>query len=351
MASTYTQNTGIEKIGVGEQNNTWGTTVNLNQDIIDRALGGQVRVTLTATGSSGTPNEINISDGALSDGQFAWIEIYSASDLGGTCYVRLNPNDAQRIIFFKNSLAGTSRSVYVFQGTYNASNIYDLRGGETAALRFDGAGSGAVVYSLTDAILDRPEFKSISFGRANMSDSAFPLISSSSVLAIQAAGYMAVCSPFEVVFNDSDWGSGNIMLRMKSSVTYGNSSVEMYYDTTKVFETVSGGTKATGTLQVTGALTAGDGVIGQGQTWQNLAGSRTAGVSYQNTTGTPIEVRGQFAAGASRIFQTSSNGSTWISLAQSDGTVLIPFGAVVPNNHYYRVSGSAMSWTYWAELR
>ena len=36
MASTYTTGFGIEKIGTGEQDGTWGTTTNHNLDIIDR---------------------------------------------------------------------------------------------------------------------------------------------------------------------------------------------------------------------------------------------------------------------------------------------------------------------------
>ena len=40
MASTYTSNSGIEKIGSGEQAGTWGTTTNNNLDIIDRAING-----------------------------------------------------------------------------------------------------------------------------------------------------------------------------------------------------------------------------------------------------------------------------------------------------------------------
>ena len=36
MASTYSTNFGIEKIGSGEQSGTWGTTTNHNLDIVDR---------------------------------------------------------------------------------------------------------------------------------------------------------------------------------------------------------------------------------------------------------------------------------------------------------------------------
>ena len=37
MASTFTTNTGIEKIGNGEKAGAWGVTTNTNFDIIDRA--------------------------------------------------------------------------------------------------------------------------------------------------------------------------------------------------------------------------------------------------------------------------------------------------------------------------
>ena len=64
MASTYTSNTGIEKIGSGEQAGAWGTTTNTNFDIIDRALNGSV--TLTITGNT----TLSTTDGTLSNGQF-----------------------------------------------------------------------------------------------------------------------------------------------------------------------------------------------------------------------------------------------------------------------------------------
>ena len=40
MPSTYTTNNGLEKPGSGEQSGTWGTTVNTNYDMLDRAING-----------------------------------------------------------------------------------------------------------------------------------------------------------------------------------------------------------------------------------------------------------------------------------------------------------------------
>ena len=63
MASTYTANLGVEKIGSGEQSGTWGTTTNLNLDIIDRAINGVVAISL-----SSTSHTLSTTDGALSEG-------------------------------------------------------------------------------------------------------------------------------------------------------------------------------------------------------------------------------------------------------------------------------------------
>jgi hypothetical protein len=64
-------------------------------------------------------------------------------DLGATAFVQLTPNDSEKIIYVRNTLAG-SRSIILFQGTYNASNDYEVPAGTTAVVYFDGAGSGAV---------------------------------------------------------------------------------------------------------------------------------------------------------------------------------------------------------------
>ena len=143
MPSTYTLNNGIELISTGEQSGTWGDTTNTNLSLVDVALDGQVTVTLSSAGSSGSPNALPISDGATSNGRNRIVIFNDGSDLGATAYVQLTPNDAEKIIYVRNSLSG-SRSIILFQGTYSASNDYEVPAGTTAVVFFDGAGSGAV---------------------------------------------------------------------------------------------------------------------------------------------------------------------------------------------------------------
>ncbi len=152
MASTYTTNSGIEKIASGEQNATWGDTTNTNWDIVDVLVGGGLVETLPAVGTSGAPNDIAVTDGAVSDGQNAFISFADGGDLGGTAYVRLTPNNAERVIWVQNNLSG-SQSINVFQGTYDASNDIRVPAGQSACVYFDGAGAGAVVSQINSNIM------------------------------------------------------------------------------------------------------------------------------------------------------------------------------------------------------
>ena len=142
MPSTYTVNLGIEKPATGEQSGTWGDTTNVNFDILDQAINGAERVTLTSAGSSGSPNTLQISNGATSDGRNKWIEFYSSGDLGGSVYVQLDPNDAEKIVFVRNSLA-SSRSILLFQGTYNSGRDLEIPAGVDMVVKFDGGGASA----------------------------------------------------------------------------------------------------------------------------------------------------------------------------------------------------------------
>lgn len=91
--------------------------------------------------------------------------------------------------------------------------------------------------------------------------------------------------------------------------------------------------------------------IGAGQTWQNVAGSRSIGTAYQNTTGMPIIVAVSSSSGSDGTLQVSPNNSTWIPV----GTVQTASSShstnvVVPAGQYYRMTGSFTVSAWW-ELR
>ncbi len=144
MSSTYTNFLGIEKIGSGEQSGTWGDTTNTNWDLMDEAINGIVTVTLSSAGSSGSPTALPITDGASSNGRNVFIKFADGGDLSGTAYVQLTPNNAEKVVYMRNSLSA-SRSVIVFQGNYSASNDFEIPNGKDVVLKFDGGGTGATV--------------------------------------------------------------------------------------------------------------------------------------------------------------------------------------------------------------
>ena len=188
MPSTYTTNNGIELIATGEQSGTWGATTNTNLSLVDAALDGQVTITLIATGSSGSPNTLPVTDGSTSNGRNRLIIFADGGDLGGTAFVQLTPNDAEKIVYIRNSLTA-SRSILVFQGTYNASNDYEIPAGTTAVVYFDGGGAGAVAANVfNNAYFDSLRLGAVSvtavLDEDNMaSDSATSLATQQSIKA------------------------------------------------------------------------------------------------------------------------------------------------------------------------
>ena len=139
MASTYTSNLGVEKIGAGEQAGTWGTTTNNNLDILDRAINGVGAITL-----SGTTHTLTTSDGALSDGGFK-VLVFGGSP-SGTNTVTISPNDQDKFYVVQNS---TSQSITFTQGS--GGNV-GLAAGSKKIIYADGAGSGAAVVDVTSAL-------------------------------------------------------------------------------------------------------------------------------------------------------------------------------------------------------
>ena len=132
MASTYTDNIGLEKPGTGEQSGTWGTTTNTNFDIIDRAINGVLALSLT-----GTTTTLTTSDGSLSDGGYKVLVLGGSPS--GTNTVTIDPNDQDKLYLVKNASGQTATF------TQGSGGNVSILNGETAWIFADGAGSGAEV--------------------------------------------------------------------------------------------------------------------------------------------------------------------------------------------------------------
>ena len=143
MASTYTSNTGIEKIGAGEQAGTWGNTTNNNLDIVDRTLNGVI--TLTISGNK----TLTTSDGTLSEGHYK-VLVLSGSP-SGAFNLLIDPNDQQKWFFIKNS---TNQTATVKQGGGSGTTVA-LATNTSGIIFADGTGANANVAAVpTDLVGD-----------------------------------------------------------------------------------------------------------------------------------------------------------------------------------------------------
>ena len=145
MASSFTTNFGIEKIGSGEQSGAWGTTTNHNLDLLDRIASFKA-VGLSSTTHTLTVREASPGAGTenLQDGMFRVIKFTGA--LGANNTVTVAPNTTTAYFIFINATTDSGSSgpysVIISQGS--GANI-TIPNGHTAVVFCDGAGSGAAV--------------------------------------------------------------------------------------------------------------------------------------------------------------------------------------------------------------
>jgi hypothetical protein len=169
MPSTFTDNGGIEKIGLGEQAGTWGTTTNTNLDIIDRLINGVGTITL-----SGTTHTLTTSDGSLSDGMFKVLVL--AGSPSGTNTITISPNNADKLYFVKN---GTSQTATFTQGSGGSVSI---SAGKGAIIFADGAGSTAAVTDLTALFTTSQAIDGINIGATTPGTGAFTALTVDNVV-------------------------------------------------------------------------------------------------------------------------------------------------------------------------
>jgi len=104
---------------------------------------------------------------------------------------------------------------------------------------------------------------------------------------------------------------------------------------------------------LTSATIAASSAIGDSQTWQNMAGSRSVGTSYQNSTGRTIMVSVGTTLSVEAYLQVSTNNSSWVSVGTLGGHGGINDSkstqVVVPSGHYYKATAGTLH--MWAELR
>jgi hypothetical protein len=138
MASTYVNNLRLNELATGDGSGTWGTTTNLNLELIGQAMGWGTR----AIANASTDN-ITIADGAADSDRSMALKLTGG---GQACTVTILPNTSSKVWFMFNS---TSATLTFSCGS--GANIAIPAGG-TKVIATDGLGSGGVVYDVLSGL-------------------------------------------------------------------------------------------------------------------------------------------------------------------------------------------------------
>ena len=210
MGSTYTDNGGIEKIGLGEQAGAWGTTTNNNFDIIDRLVNGVGAISLT-----GTTHTLTTSDGSLSDGMFKVLVLGGSPS--GTNTITISPNNADKLYFVKNA---SGQSAIFSQGS--GANV-TIANGDGAIIFADGAGSGAAVTDLTAIFTVSNAINSVTIGATTPAAITGTTVTATTSILPDASGGADIGS------TSAEWG--DVYIADDKKIYFGSGQdVSMEYD-------------------------------------------------------------------------------------------------------------------------
>ena len=139
--ATYTDANGVKLITTGDEAGTWGSSTNINLQILDRAANGFESIALSSTTYTLT---LSAQPSSAENGHYKAIKFTGSP--GGTCTVTLAQNDKARVYMILNS---TDAALIVTQGS--GANV-TIEVGKGSIVLADGAGSGAAVTDFTAAV-------------------------------------------------------------------------------------------------------------------------------------------------------------------------------------------------------
>ena len=319
MASTYTSNSGIEKPGIGDQSGEWGTTINTNMDILDRATNGVGAITL-----SGTTHTLTTTDGALSDGQYKVLVLGGSPS--GTNTITIAPNDQDKLYFVVND---SGQTVTFTQGSGADVSILD---GVTKIVYADGAGTGAAVTEFTS---ETPLSETIA-------DTVGAMVTSNTETNIT------------VTYDDAD-NTLDFVIGTLNQDTTGNAATATVLETTRAINgvnfdgsaaitvTAAAGTLTGTTLKstVTASSLTSLGTVATG-TWQGTAVADTYVANDLTISGGTVNnsVIGGTSAAAGTFTALSATGNVILGDASGDSVTFNAATATIPNNLAFSGTGT-----------
>ena len=143
--ATYDNNLRIKEIATGAEAGTWGTSTNLNLELIGEALGYSTQ-NCFATDADATTT---VADGASDPARAMYFKVTSSATLTATRTLTFAPATLSRVMWIENATTG-SQSITIAQGS---GSTVTITSGAVKSIYFDGAGAGASVVEFSSADL------------------------------------------------------------------------------------------------------------------------------------------------------------------------------------------------------
>ena len=135
--ATYVNNLRLKEITTGDESGTWGTSTNLNLELIGEGLGyGTEQVAADAN------ETFTMADGVADGVRGMYLKFTSAGSLTATRELTLAPNTVSKVWIIENATTG-SQIITIKQG---AGATINIASGSKKMVYTNGAGSGAAVF-------------------------------------------------------------------------------------------------------------------------------------------------------------------------------------------------------------
>ena len=233
--ATYTDANGVKLITTGDEAGTWGSSTNVNLQILDRAANGFESIALSSTTYTLT---LSAQPSSAENGHYKAINFTGSP--GGTCTVTLAQNDKARVYMILNS---TDAALIITQGS--GGNV-TIEVGKGSIVLADGAGSGAAVTDFTAAVQNVTDLSSpFNVGATSVTTSGVEL----NLLDGSAAG--TVVNSKAVIYGSSGEVNATTLQIAGTSITATAAELNFVDGVTSAIQTQIDGKMPLGTVAVT----------------------------------------------------------------------------------------------------
>ena len=262
--ATYTDANGVKLITTGDEAGTWGSSTNVNLQILDRAANGFESIALSSTSYI---LALSAQPSSAENGHYKAIKFTGSP--GNPCTVTLEQNDKARVYMLLNS---TNQALIITQGS--GGNV-TIEVGKGAIVLADGAGTGAAVTDFTAAVQNVTDLSSpFNVGATSVTTSGAELN------LLDGSGAGTIANSKAVIYGSSGEVNATTLQLSGTSITATAAELNYVDGVTSAIQTQIDGKQAT----ITGAATTIDDADLTGSRALISNGSGKVAVSAVTTT-------------------------------------------------------------------